>query len=158
MTLLLLLHAYNCKDLHRSLRRIQYRDNPALMGAVALGVVTLVPTFYFRVLYEKVFYQAPLTWEWALVAGACFIFLAAAEAYKAWVRPRVMAWERGEVAQRKAARSRLVSSAGLELVVVAGGSGSEAASEAPMVAAISEASSENGEERVGGLAMAVGGQ
>lgn len=58
MTLLLLLHAFNCKDLHRSLRRMTYADNPALLGAVALGVATLVPTFYIPIVYTKVFYQA----------------------------------------------------------------------------------------------------
>ena len=126
MTLLLLLHAYNCKDLSRSLLRINYRDNLALMGAVALGVVTLIPTFYVPVLYTKVFYQAPLDWEWGLVLGSCLLFLLAAEAYKACLRPRVVAWERREAGRRARGHScppSVVGIDGLELVVISSGHG-----------------------------------
>ena len=120
MTLLLLLHAFNCKDLHRSLRRMRFADNPALVGAVLLGLVTLIPGFYIPVIYRDVFYQAPLDWEWGLILGSCVFFLIAAEAYKAFVRPSVVAWERKAVAEGREDRlhERVVNSQGLELVVV----------------------------------------
>lgn len=120
MTLLLLLHAFNCKDLHRSLRHMRFGDNPALVGAVLLGLVTLIPGFYIPVIYRDVFYQAPLDWEWGLILGSCVFFLIAAEAYKAFLRPAVVAWERQAVAKGREDRlhERVVNSQGLELVVV----------------------------------------
>ena len=111
-TILLLLHAYNCKvrrpscllhfssshppthppthpplppqDLSRRFFTTNWTKHPKnkfLFYAVAVGIVTLLPTFYVPQM-QKVFYHAPIDWEWGLVVGGSLIFILASEAYK----------------------------------------------------------------------------
>ena len=65
--------------------------------------------------------QAPLTWEWGMIAGCCVVFLLASEAYKAWLRPVVARSEKAALKRIHEARTGLVVSDGLEFVVVASG-------------------------------------
>lgn len=121
MTLLLLIHAYNCKNLALSLTKMTIMDNMALFGSVVFGACTLVPTFYIPVVYNKVFYQAPIDWEWGLILGAAVLFLLASEMYKAYVRPRVVRGQLAAVHQRRSSRAMpvgVVESGGRPFVVV----------------------------------------
>ena len=65
------------------------------------GIVTLLPVIYIPSLAENVFYQAPITWEWGLVLGACVIFIFSSEAYKAWMRPHIVRWVKREGGKRE---------------------------------------------------------
>ena len=63
-----------------------------------MGILTLAPAIHIPSLAESVFYQAPITWEWGLVVGACVVFIFCSEVYKAWIRPRIVRWvKRGEM-------------------------------------------------------------
>lgn len=117
LTSLLLLHAYNCKDLRRSLTHMRIADNRALMCSVLLGFVTLVPTFYVPLVGERVFYHAPIDWEWALVLGSAVLFVAFSEAYKAWVRPCIAHRKALGAASRHAAREDAANAARVEVRV-----------------------------------------
>ncbi len=62
------------------------------------GVVTLIPILYIPSVAVNVFYQAPISWEWGLVLGACVIFIFCSEIYKACIRPHIVRWvKRGRV-------------------------------------------------------------
>jgi P-type Na+/K+ transporter len=112
MTLLLLLHAYNCKDLAVSITRMTLLDNRALLWSVLAGVLTLIPTFYTPVVYDKVFYQAPIDWEWGIILGAAVVFVLLSEAFKC-VRPTLL----GKTADPTKGRVAVVDAGGIELVV-----------------------------------------
>ena len=65
--------------------------------------------------------QAPITWEWGMIAACCVAFVLSAEAYKAWARPLIARSERAALKRIKRARQGVVVSDGLEFVVVASG-------------------------------------
>lgn len=117
LQLLLLLHAWNCKNLRKSLFSMPLLDNPWLLRTTLLGIVTMIPTFYVPFLYEKVFYQAPITWEWALIIGASIIFLLFSEAYKAFFRDRFLGMNAGSPSARGKAASSGHDYEGVEVVV-----------------------------------------
>jgi magnesium-transporting ATPase (P-type) len=104
MTLLILFHAYNCKDLSRSLFVMKKDDNSFLFWAVLAGVVTLIPTFYIDVIAHEVFYQHSITWEWAFIIGSIFVFIVASEIYKKYIRPPFA--EADEEMKKSASRER----------------------------------------------------
>jgi magnesium-transporting ATPase (P-type) len=87
MTLLILIHAYNCKDLGRSLFVMKKNDNDFLKWAVLAGIVTLIPTFYIPVIAHDVFYQEAIDWEWGYIILMIFVFLLFSELYKKYIRP-----------------------------------------------------------------------
>jgi len=90
-TLLILFHAYNCKDLTQSIFQMKKDDNSFLFWAVCLGVVTLIPTLcpipVLEDIATEVFYQKAISWEWAWIVGAIFVFMIFAELYKMYIRP-----------------------------------------------------------------------
>jgi hypothetical protein len=70
-------------------------------------------------------HQAPIDWEWGLIAGCCVVFVLASEAYKAWIRPTIARSEKAALKRIKQARQGSVISDGLEFVVVATGAKKE---------------------------------
>ncbi|ORX97929.1 potassium/sodium efflux P-type ATPase [Basidiobolus meristosporus CBS 931.73] len=86
LTLLILLHAYNC----RSLREPQwlppgirnYYSNRPLFWSIFLGCGLLIPVLYIPYVNTSIFKHQYLTWEWAVVGVSVLIFLAASELYK----------------------------------------------------------------------------
>jgi hypothetical protein len=79
----------------------KHRNNKPLALAVGLGVLTLLPTFYLPYVHDKVFYQAPIDWEWGLVLASLLLFLLLSECYKAFLRPSVVAWDHALAHKRK---------------------------------------------------------
>jgi len=116
-TLLLLLHAYNCKNLHTSLFKMKIVDNKPLLWSILFGIVTLIPTFYIPVVYDNVFYQAPIDWEWGITLGAALLFVVASELYKAFIRPGQVDKEKRAAAERKRQRLQRIETGGLRLVI-----------------------------------------
>eukprot|EP00762_Andalucia_godoyi_P006252 ANDGO_01623.mRNA.1 Calcium-transporting ATPase 3 len=82
--LLFLLHAYNVRMARVSIFRMSWFDNRWLYGSVIFGFLTLFPILYIPTV-ASVFVQAPLEWEWAVVAANLVIFLFFTEAYK-WLK------------------------------------------------------------------------
>ncbi|KAK9727371.1 hypothetical protein K7432_001904 [Basidiobolus ranarum] len=86
LTLLFLIHAYNC----RSLRQPQWLpkgwsslfENKALVGSFTLGTLFIFPILYIPYLNTDVFKHKPLTWEWGVVAVSVVIFIVFSELYK----------------------------------------------------------------------------
>ncbi|ORX93774.1 potassium/sodium efflux P-type ATPase [Basidiobolus meristosporus CBS 931.73] len=86
LTLLFLIHAYNC----RSLRQPQWLpkswkglfENKALVGSFTLGVILIFPILYIPYLNTDVFKHKALTWEWGVVAVSVVIFIVFSELYK----------------------------------------------------------------------------
>lgn len=74
--------------------------NRFLFWAVMAGLVTPFPIIYIPVVNRIVFRHLPLTWEWGLVAGSIFLFIALVESWKAVKRYRKSknAKKNGEVA------------------------------------------------------------
>ena len=82
----------NADDDDHYLHPTQIFENRILFGSVIVGALTLIPVIHIPSVAENIVYQAPMTWEWALVLGACVVFMFCSEAYKAWIRPRIVRW------------------------------------------------------------------
>ncbi|KAK9727624.1 hypothetical protein K7432_001708 [Basidiobolus ranarum] len=86
LTLLILLHAYNC----RSLREPQwlppgirnYYSNRPLFWSIFLGCGLLIPVLYIPYVNTDIFKHQYLTWEWGIVGVSIVIFLVSSEIYK----------------------------------------------------------------------------
>ena len=63
--------------------------NRFLFFAVLAGLVTPFPIIYLPVINERVFRHHPLSWEWGLVFGSLFCFVALVESWKAVKRHRM---------------------------------------------------------------------
>ena len=80
--LLRLINAYNCRDLRASMFKLHVRDNWPLLYSIVVNIVLLFPLVYIPFLNTVLFKQAPIGWEWGLVAAACVIFTFMVELYK----------------------------------------------------------------------------
>jgi len=56
--------------------------NKFLFWAIVGGFITLFPTIYIPVINHKVFKHTSISWEWAIVFIAAFLFFAGVEAWK----------------------------------------------------------------------------
>jgi len=83
LSLLILVHGFNCRHNRKSGFFTKQKMNRALMFAFILGLVLIIPTAYIPVINDKVFKHYYITWEWALIAGSIVIFIAISEVYKA---------------------------------------------------------------------------
>ncbi|CAK7233630.1 potassium/sodium eff [Sporothrix curviconia] len=96
LTYLILLSAWEFKDMRRSLFRLN-PDNPHafplnvatdlwankfLFFSVVIGLVPPVVLVYVPVIGEKVMKHQPITWEWGLVFAGIVVFLLAVELWK----------------------------------------------------------------------------
>lgn len=57
--------------------------NGFLFYSVCIGLLTPLPIIYIPVVNREVFRHDALTWEWALVYGSVFLFVALVESWKA---------------------------------------------------------------------------
>lgn len=82
LSLMLLQHAYNCRDMRRSAFSQPLRDNKLLFYTVIVGVFLVVPTFYIPGLNTIVLKQRPLDWEWGMIVCGMITYQAMVESYK----------------------------------------------------------------------------
>ena len=87
--------AWELVDMRRSFFRMQPKSkliftqwmhdvwrNKFLFWAIVGGFVTLFPTLYIPVINHKVFKHTGISWEWAIVFIAAFLFFGGVEAWK----------------------------------------------------------------------------
>lgn len=86
LSIVLLLHSFQCKHPYRSIFKMNLRDNPVLLWCVLVLVIICFPIVYIPVINNRVFLIAGLTWEWGIVFGQVLVYLAASELYKALKR------------------------------------------------------------------------
>lgn len=84
--MMLLVHAYNCRHLTKSLFSMKLTENKGLAWVVVAMTLLLIPLIYVPYVNYELFKQAPISWEWGLVVGGTVIFVCASEAYKAGKR------------------------------------------------------------------------
>ncbi|KAK4121703.1 ATPase, P-type cation-transporter [Parathielavia appendiculata] len=122
LTWLILLSAWEFKDIRRSLFRLNPDDtsrfplfkdlyeNRFLFWAVAIGLVSVFPTVYIPYLNRDVFKHTAISWEWGVVIGMTIIYVVGIEAWK-YVKRRLNilddhkvvqgTWSQGEEGARK---------------------------------------------------------
>ncbi|KAI0221374.1 hypothetical protein L0F63_002369 [Massospora cicadina] len=91
ITLLALLHAFNCISARRpawsinGLRHIS--NNPTLVGSFFYGAALLIPAFYVRPVAHTIFHHAPFKLPiLGQIGGSCVTFITLSELYKALKR------------------------------------------------------------------------
>ena len=95
LTWLALFLAWELVDMRRSFFRMQpgskkyltqwwydVRRNPFLFWAILFGFVTIFPTLYIPVINRVVFKHTGISWEWAIVFIAAFLFFLGLENWK----------------------------------------------------------------------------
>jgi magnesium-transporting ATPase (P-type) len=94
LTWLILVSAWEFKDLRRSMFRLNpedasgfsvFRDlyaNQFLFWAVIVGAISVFPVVYIPKLNTNVFKHTAIGWEWALVVSFTVLFVAGVEAWK----------------------------------------------------------------------------
>ncbi|KAF9427459.1 Na+ ATPase [Podila epigama] len=94
LTLLILSHAINCRDIRDSgwqWRRLKTaHHNITLWLSIVLGALILIPVIYVPGLNKNVFKHLGISYEWGLVFAALLIWLVFVETYK-FVKRRTMA-------------------------------------------------------------------
>ncbi|EEB92710.1 hypothetical protein MPER_08740 [Moniliophthora perniciosa FA553] len=71
--------------------KVFYKDlweNQMLFWAVVLGSITVPVCIYVPALNIKVFYQAPIGWEWGIIVGLSIFFMIASLLWKLFVRSK----------------------------------------------------------------------
>ncbi|KAL2139709.1 hypothetical protein VTI28DRAFT_4842 [Corynascus sepedonium] len=94
LTWLILLSAWEFKDIRRSMFRLNPNDtsrfplfkdlynNRFLFWAVAIGFVSVFPTVYIPYLNRDVFKHTSISWEWGVVIGMTVVYVVGIEAWK----------------------------------------------------------------------------
>ncbi|KAJ1966335.1 hypothetical protein IWQ62_002452, partial [Dispira parvispora] len=93
MTYMLLLHAYNCKDVRKPIwwgwwqkgeRGFSERflSNKYLLYSVTGGNLIVFPILYIPTFNTEIFKHKPITWEWAIVGVSILVFFVFSELYK----------------------------------------------------------------------------
>lgn len=84
LTLLLLLHGYNCRHQRVSgfFRPRKFATNKLLGYAVIFGIVCIIPTSYIPFINSKVFLQDMIGWQWGLIVASVVFFIGMSELYK----------------------------------------------------------------------------
>ncbi|EAQ88307.1 hypothetical protein CHGG_04926 [Chaetomium globosum CBS 148.51] len=94
LTWLILLSAWEFKDIRRSMFRLNPEDtsrfplfkdlynNRFLFWAVAIGLVSVFPTVYIPYLNRDVFKHTAISWEWGVVIGMTVVYVLGIEAWK----------------------------------------------------------------------------
>ncbi|KAK4100910.1 potassium/sodium eff [Parathielavia hyrcaniae] len=122
LTWLILLSAWEFKDIRRSMFRLNPDDtsrfplfkdlyeNRFLFWAVAIGLVSVFPTVYIPYLNRDVFKHTAISWEWGVVIGMTILYVVGIEAWK-YVKRRFNilddhkvvqgTWSQGEEGARK---------------------------------------------------------
>eukprot|EP00742_Colponemidia_sp_Colp-10_P007726 GILJ01008328.1.p1 GENE.GILJ01008328.1~~GILJ01008328.1.p1 ORF type:complete len:1062 (-),score=157.40 GILJ01008328.1:111-2945(-) len=107
LCILILIHAYNCRDARQSVFKSKLTDNRWLFWSFVFGIVTLFPIIYVPWFNVPVFQHKPISWEWGIVIAAAVIFEVLYELYKLYKRriwfPEQPRKSRGQL-QRRSAR------------------------------------------------------
>ncbi|KAI9291332.1 Na P-type ATPase [Neoconidiobolus thromboides FSU 785] len=86
LTLLILLHAFNCRSLRQSSWSMKalksLKNNRFLLFSVIFGALLLIPAIYIPGLNHEVFRHAPIDWEWIMIFISCIVFLILSEGFK----------------------------------------------------------------------------
>lgn len=94
LTWLILLSAWEFKDLRRSLFRLHPNDdrkfplfhdvyeNKFLFWSVVIAAVSVFPVVYIPVLNESVFKHTAISWEWGVVVGFTILYVVGVEMWK----------------------------------------------------------------------------
>ncbi|KAL2267417.1 hypothetical protein VTJ83DRAFT_4694 [Remersonia thermophila] len=110
LTWLILLSAWEFKDIRRSMFRLNPDDpsrfplfkdlynNRFLFWAVLIGLVSVFPTVYIPYLNRDVFKHTSISWEWGVVIGMTILYVFGIEAWK-WVKRRFGILEDHKVVQ-----------------------------------------------------------
>ncbi|AEO55522.1 ATPase, P-type cation-transporter [Thermothelomyces thermophilus ATCC 42464] len=170
LTWLILLSAWEFKDIRRSLFRLNPNDtsrfplfkdlynNPFLFWAVAIGFVSVFPTVYIPYLNRDVFKHTSISWEWGVVIGMTIVYVLGIEVWK-YVKRRLNIlddhkvvqgpWSQGEEVTKKYHKSLGLGhlknwlSAGRTLSA----SRTESRSKAPSTAALTPVTTQQGTQQ-----------
>ncbi|KAL7410384.1 hypothetical protein BDY24DRAFT_400352 [Mrakia frigida] len=82
LTLMIMLHAFECKHLERGLFQMQLLDNKILLWSSGICALSVFPIIYIPVISDYVFQLTGIGWEWGLVAAALVIYFCATEGWK----------------------------------------------------------------------------
>ena len=85
LVIILMIHALECKHVTKGLLQIDLRDNSVLLWCVVVLTLSTFPIVYIPVINDKVFKIGSLKWEWGIVFGMIFVYLALTEFYK-WMK------------------------------------------------------------------------
>jgi len=85
LVIILMIHAFECKHFTRGIFQVNLLDNKVLLWCAVVLMLSTFPVVYIPVINNKVFKIASLEWEWGIVFGMIFVYLASTEAYK-WVK------------------------------------------------------------------------
>lgn len=80
--LILMIHAITCKNLTRSMFRMNLLDNTFLLWSATCLALLTFPLVYIPAINDRVFQLTGLTWHWGLVAAQLVLYLVATELYK----------------------------------------------------------------------------
>ncbi|ORX35135.1 putative calcium-transporting ATPase 3 [Kockovaella imperatae] len=95
LIIILMIHALECKHFSKGLFQVNLRDNKVLLWCAIVLMLLTFPVVYIPVINNKVFLIGSLGWEWGIIFGMIFVYLASTEAYK-WGK-RVLARRRTPV-------------------------------------------------------------
>lgn len=82
LSFIIMWHGFNCRHSRRSFFKMNVKTNKILLFAILSGFILTVPTSYIPVINNKVFNQAPVTWQWAIIVPATLLFIIFSEVYK----------------------------------------------------------------------------
>lgn len=82
LTILLMVHALECKHFTLSIFQIDLLDNKVLLWCALVLLLSTFPVVHIPVINNKVFLINGLGWEWGIVFGMLFVYLLTAEAWK----------------------------------------------------------------------------
>ncbi|KAI2620642.1 potassium/sodium eff [Hypomontagnella submonticulosa] len=94
LTWLILISAWEFKDIRRSMFRLKPDDTSAfpvfkdvyenrfLFWSVVIGAISVFPVVHIPVVNENVFKHTKITWEWSLAVAATILFVAGMELWK----------------------------------------------------------------------------
>lgn len=101
----ILLFAFELKSFERSVFKLNpdtnlwqdLTENKTLLFSVLGGMITVVLPIYIPGFNNRVFYQAPIGWEWGLVAAMTLAFVVWCEVWKLLRKPLYKKWDYGLV-------------------------------------------------------------
>lgn len=82
LVIILMIHALECKHVNRGMFQVNLLDNKVLLWCVIVLALTTFPIIYIPVINNKVFKLTGLKWEWGIVFGMIFVYLAVTELWK----------------------------------------------------------------------------
>ncbi|KAF9022152.1 potassium/sodium eff [Hymenopellis radicata] len=82
LQMILMMHGLTCKNLTRSLFKMNLLENRLLLWSTGCLALSVFPIIYIPAINDRVFQVDGLTWHWALVFGQLVVYVVAVEMYK----------------------------------------------------------------------------